>query len=56
MKNLYQAMMGRGADSAGLADWVGRIAAGESREDVFYGFVGSQEFSNLCASYGIDRG
>ena len=28
---------------------------GCSREDVFNGFVGSEEFNNLCKKYGITR-
>lgn len=53
---LYQAFLGRASDRAGKADWVGRLAAGASREDIFNGFVGSNEFTRICQSYGIVRG
>lgn len=56
VEHLYEAFMGRKSDAPGKADWVGRLAKGSSREDVFNGFVGSQEFSGICNSYGIVRG
>ncbi len=56
VKQLYRAFMGREYDAAGLADWVGRLNRGASREDVFNGFAGSQEFTRICQSYGIVRG
>ena len=52
---LYRTFMGREPDSAGKADWLNRLASGTSREDVFYGFANSQEFGQICASYGIMR-
>jgi len=53
---MYQGILGRGADSAGKAYWMAQLAAGMSRMDVFRVFVNSQEFANLCARYGIERG
>ena len=53
---LYQAFMGRGSDAAGKADWVAHLNQGWTREQVFAGFAGSQEFTNICTSYGIVRG
>lgn len=50
---LYRTILGREPDQAGLEDWVGRLAAGESRETIFYGFTDSTEFGILCAQYGI---
>ncbi|MCR4929847.1 MAG: DUF4214 domain-containing protein [Lachnospiraceae bacterium] len=50
---LYRAFMDREADEGGKNDWVNRLANGTSREDVFKGFAGSQEFKNLCNKYGI---
>ncbi len=51
----YRVNLNREPDSAGLADWVNRLAKGASREDILDGFIGSTEYSNLCASYGINR-
>ena len=48
--------MGREYDEAGLNDWIGRLESGKTREEIFNGFVGSQEFSGICNSYGITRG
>ncbi|MCD8069324.1 MAG: DUF4214 domain-containing protein, partial [Lachnospiraceae bacterium] len=53
---LYEAFFDREADEAGKADWLNQMQSmGYSREDVFDGFVGSQEFDNLCRKYGITR-
>ena len=53
---LYKAFLGRGSDAAGKADWLNRMAQGWTREQVFDGFVGSDEFTGICQSYGIVRG
>lgn len=53
---LYQVMMNRTFDEGGKAYWLERLAAGVSREGVYKGFAESAEFTNICASYGIDRG
>ncbi len=54
---LYKAFFDRESDEAGKADWLNRMQSmGYSREDVFDGFVGSDEFDNLCKKYGITRG
>lgn len=53
---LYEALLGRGSDSTGKADWVAQWKAGTNRMDVFRGFVHSQEFDGICAQYGITRG
>ena len=53
---LYKAFLGRASDTAGKADWLARMANGWTREQVFDGFVGSDEFSGICSSYGIVRG
>lgn len=50
---LYLAFMGRNSDSVGKADWINRINNGWTRKQVFDGFVGSQEFTEICNSYGI---
>lgn len=56
VKQLYRAFMGREYDNGGLNDWVGRLQSGTTREEVFNGFAQSEEFSNLCAQYGIALG
>ena len=53
---LYKAMMGRNSDPAGKKDWMNRLANGWTREMVFDGFAGSQEFTGICADYNITRG
>ena len=53
---LYKALMDRNADEAGKKDWVNRMKYGWIRQDIFYGFAGSQEFTNICSKYGIVRG
>ncbi len=54
-EQLYSALMGSDSDSVGKADWVGKLESGWTREAVFNGFVGSQEFMGICNSYGIVR-
>lgn len=53
---LYRTMLGREAEPAGRADWIGRLNAGQSRSKVLAGFAYSTEFSNLCKEYGIKVG
>jgi LCP family protein required for cell wall assembly len=50
---LYRAFFNREPDASGYNTWLGRIAGGMTREEVLDGFLKSQEFSQLCASYGI---
>ncbi len=54
---VYQNVLGRPADAAGLAYWVGRLAAGETRAQMMNDFMTSAEYaarvrtrqlSNLC--------
>ena len=56
VKQLYRAFMGREYDAAGLRTWVTLLRQGKTREEVFEGFVGSAEFTRICAQYGIARG
>lgn len=56
VKFLYRTMFGREADEAGLKGWVQKLDSGMSREYVFHGFAESQEFTNLCNGYNIERG
>ncbi len=57
VENLYLSMMGRASDSEGKINWVSALKNGTlTRDEVFAGFVNSQEFGNICNSYGIDKG
>ncbi len=53
---LYNALMGRAPDAAGMAHWVDLLNKGVSRVGVFQGFAESAEFTRICNSYGIVRG
>ncbi len=55
---LYSAFFNREAanDPDGASLWINSLYGGKSRDYVFAGFVGSDEFKNLCASYGIEPG
>lgn len=50
---LYEGILGREADAAGLKAWVKVLEGGKSREHVFAGFVDSKEFTELLAEYGL---
>ena len=52
---LYRTFFDREADTEGKSNWLSRMNAGTSREEVLNGFVNSQEFDNLCDSFGIDN-
>ncbi len=56
VKDLYKLFMDREPDEAGFNDWVGKLKEGKSRQEVFAGFANSQEFYNICESYGITAG
>ncbi|MBO4635644.1 MAG: DUF4214 domain-containing protein, partial [Clostridiales bacterium] len=56
VRRLYLTFMGREPDEAGYNAWVGQLDSGVSRNEVFEGFVGSQEFTDICSKYGIIRG
>lgn len=53
---LYETFFDRWPDEEGLNYWTNFLWSGGSRQKVLSGFVNSQEFSNLCDSYGIARG
>ncbi len=56
VKVLYQTFFDRDPDPAGYADWTNKLSKGATRMNVFRGLAESDEFSRLCASYGIERG
>ena len=56
VERMYQAMLGRGSDPTGKADWVNQMNQGVSHLFIVRGFCGSVEFRNLCANYGMHPG
>ena len=52
----YNAMLDRGPDPTGKADWLSRLDVGMTPLAVCDGFVGSIEFRNLCSQYVITAG
>lgn len=50
---LYSTLFNREPDDAGMAVWMNALAGGRLREMVIYGFLRSQEFSDLSASFGV---
>ena len=53
---MYRTFLDREADAAGKADWVSILDNGCSYAYILNSFAGSQEFMNLCDSYGIIAG
>ena len=53
---MYRTLLGREADEAGKAEWVSTLDSGCSYGYILNSFAGSQEFNNLCGSYGITAG
>ena len=56
INRLYLLILDRQCSDSELAYWVNRLDAGDSREQIFAGFVNSTEYSNLCSDYGYDSG
>jgi len=53
---VYRTFMGREPEKAGFDYWVGELEKGADRISVMAGFAQSPEFTELCRSYGIERG
>ncbi len=53
---LYRTCMNREGDPEGRQDWIDCLQIGFSRTYVLKGFMESQEFSEICLTYGIERG
>ncbi|MCG9479831.1 MAG: LCP family protein [Actinomycetia bacterium] len=51
---LYRAFFNRQPDSYGMNAWLGRMKTGQTRAQVLDGFLRSDEFAQLCSSYGIN--
>ena len=56
VRDLYSMYFGRTPDADGFNYWVGLLASGITREEVFAGFANSLEFYNLCLEYGVVAG
>lgn len=56
VRTLYAVMLGRECDTAGLANWIGYLAGGTPRSYILAGFVNSEEYGQICATYSISRG
>lgn len=54
--DLYLAMLGRGADGDGRDHWISVYGKGVSESYMVEQFTGSDEYKNLCATYGIASG
>ncbi|MCL2078555.1 MAG: DUF4214 domain-containing protein [Oscillospiraceae bacterium] len=52
---LYAAFFARDPDEGGKAHWLGRLASGATRYDVFLGFANSVEFDVFCDAHGFVR-
>ncbi|MBP5179783.1 MAG: DUF4214 domain-containing protein [Clostridiales bacterium] len=53
LSRLYHTFFDRDPDPAGYQYWMAKLNSGESRESIFNGFAGSNEWNELCRSYGI---
>ena len=56
IKDLYAMFMGREPETDGYNYWINNIKNGMNRREVFAGFANSQEFWNICNSFGIPAG
>ena len=53
---LYAAFFDREPDEEGRQYWLNKLSTGVNRTEILSGFVNSEEFSNLCDTFGIARG
>lgn len=56
IKVLYTAFFNRVAEDNGLEYWINQIGSGMSRKDILKIFVDSQEYTDVCEAYGIQKG
>ena len=56
VRTLYNVVLGRECDPAGLQYWLNFLAQGTPRVNILAGFVGSQEYAQICAAYNIAVG
>lgn len=55
IKMLYRAILGREAEDDGFEFWMEHLSKDMTRQQVLDGFVASDEYSNICAHYGIEK-
>jgi hypothetical protein len=53
INRLYESFFDRAPDTGGFNHWMSQLNSGVSRSTALDGFIYSQEFSNLSASFGI---
>ena len=53
---LYLTFMGREKDTDGMNYWKSRLKGGSSRDQIIKEFAMSPEFTDICNTYGIERG
>ena len=56
VRTLYNVILGRECDPAGLQYWLNFLAGGTARVNILAGFVGSQEYAQICQAYNIAVG
>ena len=57
IKRLYTTFMDREPEASEVSYWAGEISKGTQTRDSVLAFFGqSEEFTNICKKYGIDRG
>ena len=49
----YRAFFDRESDAGGKLSWLTALSNGTSKDEILTGFINSEEFANLTASYGI---
>ena len=52
----YRVLMNRNFDTEGKNYWLQHLNNGVSRKYILNGFIGSNEFSNICNNYGVNKG
>ena len=53
--HLYASFMKREPDADGEEFWMNKLAGEMTREEVFYGFASSEEFKDICKTYGVSN-
>lgn len=53
--HLYASFMNREPDADGEEFWMNKLAGEMTREEVFYGFASSEEFKDICKTYGVSN-
>ena len=56
VNDMYSLVLDREADAGGYEYWCTKLENGETRQQVYGGFVNSPEFYGICQQYGITAG